>query len=90
MNGYTLYLLHFEPRFKHAGHYLGVARGNRNVVHRWLEHKQGKGANLTRHAKNAGSQLILARIWLNAEFKLETKLKGRGLAPLCPICSRRA
>jgi len=90
MNGYTLYLLHFAPRYKHAGHYLGVTRGGRSVALRWIEHNEGRGAKLTRYARRAGCQLILARIWTNAQFASERKLKGRSLAPLCPICARNA
>lgn len=86
MNGNTLYLLHFSPRYKHAGHYLGVTRGGRSVALRWIEHMKGEGANLTRHARRNGCQLILTRIWLNAQFAKERKLKGRSLAPLCPLC----
>src|SRR5580693_9393245 len=89
VNGYTLYLLHISPRYKHAQHYLGVTRGGRSVALRWLEHMQGRGAVLTRHARKAGSQLILTRIWTNAPFANERKLKGRSLAPLCPLCYPR-
>lgn len=83
----TLYLLHITPPYKHAKHYLGVTRRD-GIVPRWLEHMNKEGANLTRYARNAGSQLILTRIWLRAEFKQEKKLKGRSLKPLCPVCKR--
>jgi len=86
---YTLYLLHLDPPYKHARHYLGVTRNGRNVVHRWMEHMQGRGAVLTQHAVRSDCRLILARIWVNAEFAHEARLKGRGLAPLCPVCRDR-
>jgi predicted GIY-YIG superfamily endonuclease len=84
--GYTIYLLHFEPRFKHAGHYLGVTRNGRDVAARFKEHLEGKGAVLTRYAKKAGCEISLARVWFNQEFASERRMKGRSLAPLCPMC----
>ena len=91
MRGYNIYLLHIEPPYKHAGHYMGITRKGREVALRWMEHMDanGRGAVLTTHARKAGCQLILARIWRNTEFAMERKLKGRGLAPLCPICRKR-
>jgi hypothetical protein len=89
MNGYSVYLLHIEPPYKHAGHYIGVTRKGREIATRWIEHMDKHGSVLTRHARRAGCQLILSRIWLNAEFAMEKRLKGRGVAPLCPICRRR-
>jgi predicted GIY-YIG superfamily endonuclease len=86
VSGITLYLIHIEPRYKHAGHYLGVTRRDRPPAIRLEEHRSGAGAILTRYAKNAGCELILARTWHNVPFQMEKRLKGRGLAPLCPIC----
>ena len=85
----TVYLLHFSPPYKHAQHYLGISRNNRNVIHRWIEHKNGNGANLVKIAKNNGSLIILSRIWKNVPSDLERKLKGRSLKPLCPICKKQ-
>jgi predicted GIY-YIG superfamily endonuclease len=86
VENYTVYLLHIDPPFKHARHYLGVTRKGRPVGDRLTEHNEGRGAVLTRMARQAGSTLTLARVWTNADSGLENKLKGRGLAPLCPIC----
>jgi predicted GIY-YIG superfamily endonuclease len=83
---YTVYLLHIDPPFKHARHYLGVTRNGRPVSQRLAEHNEGRGARLTRAARKAGSTLTLARVWLNADFASERKMKKRSLAPLCPIC----
>ena len=84
----TVYLLHIEPAYKHAQHYLGVTRSGREVPLRWLEHMTKRGAVLTRHARQAGCQLILTRVWRDAAFGLERSLKGRSLRPLCPRCQR--
>lgn len=84
----TVYLLHIEPPFKHAQHYLGVVRAGRHVPLRWIEHMRRRGAKLTIHARRAGSTLILTRIWRNADFALERRLKGRSLKPLCPKCRK--
>lgn len=80
-----VYLLHFEPRFRHAGHYLGVTNRD-DVTARVAEHVRGEGAVLTRYARRAGCELTLVRVWSNVPRKTEMRLKGRGLAPLCPIC----
>ena len=84
----VVYLLHFDPPFKHARHYIGVARNG--LVRRMQDHLSGQGANLTRHARRAGCLMILARIWPAADFGLEVRLKKRGGASrICPVCRRR-
>ena len=87
MKGYTLYLIHIEPRYRHAGHYLGICRNGRDVAERFKEHCRGAGAVLTQHARRAGCDLHLARVWFDCEFAQERKLKGRSLKPLCPMCN---
>lgn len=80
-----VYLIHFDPPYKHAGHYCGVARNG--LLRRMREHRQGKGANLVRVALKAGSKLRLARVWVDADFALEAKIKRQGgLSRKCPIC----
>ena len=83
-----VYLLHIEPSYRHARHYVGyTARGQ--VGDRLQEHQDGQGAVLTRHAVRAGCKLVLARVWKDAPRKFELRIKGRGLKPLCPICSAK-
>ena len=81
----TVYLLHFDPPYKHAGHYVGVTHRD-DVMDRVGEHQRGEGARLCRVARREGSLILLARTWENVERKFEMKIKGRGLKPLCPIC----
>lgn len=79
------YLLHFDPAFRHARHYLGFAN---NLDGRVWHHRHGSGANLTKHASRAGSQLIVARTWENATRETERALKRAGHhSRLCPICN---
>lgn len=79
----TVYLLHLDPPYKHARHYLGWAG---NLEARLAHHRAGTGARLPAVAIAAGSRLVLARTWLG-DRHLERKLKNQKNAPkLCPIC----
>lgn len=84
----TVYLLHFDPAYKHAKHYLGWAS---QLDARIAHHRNGTGANLTKYASKAGSQLIVARTWDNATRQTERKLKtSKHHSRLCPICNPKA
>jgi hypothetical protein len=86
-----VYLLHFEPRFKHAGHYMGYAD---DIGKRVYEHEYGQsGARLITAAVAAGVKLHIARVWPGGDRNMERKLKGGmfnkrtgSLARQCPIC----
>lgn len=79
-----LYLLHFDPPYQHAGHYLGWAK---DIEERIARHMSGKGARLVRVAINAGSKIELTRVWENATRADEARLKRQGSrARLCPAC----
>lgn len=78
------YLLHLDPPYKHAAHYLGYAD---DIQRRIEEHEAGAGARLTQVAVGAGCRLVLARIWPGAGKAYERTLKKqRGSSRLCPIC----
>lgn len=80
-----LYLLHFDPAFGHAQHYLGWAK---DIDDRLARHMKGIGSNLVRHAVAAGSRVELVRTWEDATRTDEARLKKQGSrARLCPICS---
>lgn len=81
-----IYLLHFDPPYRHAGHYLGVTNRD-DVTARVAEHVAGHGANLCRVARRAGSRILLARTWRDVPRRHENRLKGRSLRPLCPLCA---
>ena len=94
-----VYLLHFEPRYKNAGHYLGFAE---DIGRRVYEHEFGQSnVALVGAAVRAGVSLRVARTWPGATRELERKLKGRrlladgshsahrgSLVPLCPVCQQ--
>lgn len=79
-----VYLFHFSPRYKHAGHYIGYAD---HLPARIAEQLAGKGANLVQVALRNGCILTLARTWAGQGRKFERSLKNRGgAARICPIC----
>jgi hypothetical protein len=81
----TTYLLHFDRRYKHAGHYTGWTR--KPILVRLAEHLAGKGSVLTRAAVQAGIGIRLARTWPNTTRDREDSLKHQGGAKrLCPEC----
>jgi predicted GIY-YIG superfamily endonuclease len=83
-----LYLLHFDPRYRHAGHYLGYTQ---ELPKRFGLHLQGKGSPLVKAAINNGSQIVLVRIWAedgNAEQEIKRVIGSR--AKLCPLCNPKA
>ena len=83
----AVYLIHFEPAYKQARHYMGYAE---DLAPRINAHMHGRGARLTQVAHDAGCALVLARVWEGGDRKLERRLKNRKDAPhLCPICMGR-
>lgn len=89
----SLYLLHIEPRYRHAGHYLGFTPDLR-VNRRAMEHIDGvkhKASPLILAALNAGCTVMIARRWEGAQYdrKAERSKKTRGHTRLCPLCRQR-
>jgi hypothetical protein len=81
----TIYLLHLDPPYKHARHYLGWA-GPGNLGSRLAHHAAGSGANLLVYAAKAGGSWTLARTWAG-DRRLERRIKRRGgAARVCPVC----
>lgn len=81
-----LYLLHFDPPYRHAGHYLGFAL---DVDRRVDEHLRSLASSspLVRAAIAAGSAVSLARVWPGGDRTLERRLKRRHChARFCPVC----
>jgi len=80
----AVYLLHFDPPYRHARHYVGFAE---DLEPRINAHVTGHGARLTQVAHDAGCDMILARVWPEGDRTLERRIKRRHEAPrLCPIC----
>ena len=80
----TVYLLHFDQRHEHAGHYTGWAE---DLDRRIPEHQQGRGAHLVEVITQAGITFRLARVWPGVTRARERQLKQQGGASRrCPIC----
>jgi len=80
----TVYLLHFDRRYRHAGHYTGWTT---NLEDRLVEHAIGRGARLVAVVQAAGIGFTLARIWPGATRATERALKRQGGASRrCPLC----
>lgn len=79
------YLLHFEPRLKHAGHYLGVT--DRDVAGRVAYHLAGRGSPLVRAVVASGASVTIARTFPDMTRTEERRLKRQGgLSRHCPTC----
>ena len=79
----TIYLIHFDRPYKHAGHYIGWAL---DVRRRLTEHAAGRGAHLMAVVKAAGITWRLARTW-PGDRNRERALKNQGGARRrCPLC----
>jgi predicted GIY-YIG superfamily endonuclease len=79
----TVYVLHFEPAYAHARHYIGWAR---DVDARVAEHPAGAGSPLVRAAVAAGVSVQLAAA-LPGTRQLERRLKrSHKTGQFCPVC----
>jgi predicted GIY-YIG superfamily endonuclease len=82
-----LYLLHFSPPYRHAGHYLGYTQ---DLIKRLALHLRGRGSPLVRAAVKNGSKVVLVRLW-NEDGNAEQEIKRTGSrARLCPLCNPKA
>jgi predicted GIY-YIG superfamily endonuclease len=89
-NSGDVYLLHFSPAYKHAAHYLGFAEPG-NFEKRIQEHREKRGAHLTKVAVLAGCELIFVKLWRNKTRRFERRLKKRqygSIFNICPLCRR--
>lgn len=85
-----IYLLHFNRRLQHAGHYLGFADNLESLKQRLKRHRNGNGSKLVAAVNRAGISWILARVWRGdrASRTEERRMKNMGgLSRLCPICN---
>lgn len=83
-----LYVIHFDKKYKHAGHYTGIAI---NPEQRFVEHCKGTGARLTEVV--SGQQInmrlsILKRFRGFSKAHLEEKRlkKWNNARKYCSIC----
>jgi hypothetical protein len=83
-----VYLLHFEQRYEHAGHYTGHADDFRIRVGEQAS-GDGRAARLLQVIAQAGIGFRLARVWPGASKAYERSLKNSGGASrYCPICQQ--
>lgn len=80
----TVYVLHFEPAYRHARHYVGWTAGD--VDERVAMHLQGTGSPLIRAAVAAGVSVQIAATLPGSRF-LERRLKRwHNTGQFCPTC----
>jgi predicted GIY-YIG superfamily endonuclease len=79
----TVYLLHFDRPYRHAGHYCGFAA---NLAARLAEHDAGHGARLLAVVKAAGIGWTLARTWPGTRHTERALKRQGGAARRCPLC----
>lgn len=83
----TVYLIHFERRYKHAGHYIGFAT---DLGARLEAHAKGRGSRLMEVVVGAGIGFVVAQTWEQATRYFERTLKNRGgAARSCPLCKQK-
>jgi predicted GIY-YIG superfamily endonuclease len=79
----TVYLLHFEPAYRHARHYVGWAS---DVDARVALHRRGHGSPLIAAAVAAGVEITLAATF-DGSRHLERRLKRwHKTGQFCPVC----
>ena len=84
----TLYLIHFEAKYGHAQHYLGISK---DVSRRIEEHRAGQGNPLLKAVTLAGIPWCVVRTWTDANRMQEVQLKSRHNTPkLCPVCNPKS
>jgi len=82
----TLYVLHFDPPYLHAGHYVGWTTGD--VDARLAAHLHATGSPLVRAAVAAGADVALVATFPGTRT-LERRLKRwHKTAQFCPTCRR--
>jgi predicted GIY-YIG superfamily endonuclease len=80
-----VYLVHLDPPYKHARHYVGSTEKDVDV--RLEEHRAGRGARILQVQMEAGGDFHLVRTWPGGRDR-ERAIKDRHEAPkLCPECS---
>lgn len=81
----TIYLIHFEAKYAHAQHYIGLSN---NLERRLEEHRSGQGNPLMKAVTEMGIPWKVVRTWPDSDRMQEVQLKSRHKASqLCPICN---
>lgn len=83
-----IYLLHIDPPYHHARHYLGYTdrQSPTAIEDRLNEHITGQGNGLVFAAYQAGHTITLACVF-EGDGNLERQIKNRRNTPrICPCC----
>lgn len=85
----AVYVLHFDPPFRHAEHYIGFTE-HPDVATRIHEHLKTKGGSpLVRAAVAAGCRIEIAHVFVGADRKFERRIKNRAdVSRWCRLCGR--
>ena len=75
----SVYLLHFDPSYQHAAHYIGYCHDD-TPERRLEQHLSGRGSPLVKAAVAAGSKVHVAHFFQGASRTFERKLKNWGSA----------
>jgi len=81
--GGTVYLLHFDRPYRHAGHYTGWTT---DLSQRLAEHAAGHGARPLAVISNAGIGWHLARTWPGTRHTERALKRQGGASRRCPLC----
>lgn len=84
----TVYVLHFDPPYQHARHYIGYTPDPTHT-RRVREHMEmgTKGSPLVRAALQAGCEVVVAAVYPGAGRDYEAWLKARrDTRRWCPTC----
>jgi predicted GIY-YIG superfamily endonuclease len=84
----AVYVLHIEPPYRHAAHYIGfTTRPDARVA----EHLAGRGSPLIRAALAAGHEVNVSLKWHCGTRAFERYLKNqKGTRQFCPRCNPKA
>jgi len=83
----AVYVLHFNPPYRHAKHYIGYTKIGLRRIER---HMAGNGSPLVRAAIQFGCEVKVAHYFRKGTRDLERKLKNRKDTPrwCCECCQK--
>jgi predicted GIY-YIG superfamily endonuclease len=81
-----VYLLHFDRRYRHAGHYTGWTESSGSLTARLARHASGDGARLLAVVHEAGISWQVARTWPGSRARERQLKRQGGAARHCPLC----
>jgi len=86
----AVYVLHFDPPFQHAAHYIGFTE-HEDVATRLVEHLNGRGSPLVKAAVAVGSHVEIAHVFVNGTRTFERRIKNRAdVGRWCRCCGKGA